>query len=471
MDRDLAEIAVSKARELGAEYAEARMEFVSGQDSLLKNGNPEVSGFERDAGIGIRVKVNGALAFASTNRLDRDSVLAACERSVRTARASSRIMKNPLEFAEGKANIKDYSVFQKKNISNIGPEDVLRALSEIEKALPSENLVGSYFSLGIEHREKYFCNSEGSKIASSIPRLHLFMLGTILEDGRTAQAMLQLGAASGWEFMDIDKLSHFLGNEIKMTHKNMKEGIKAPKELVDMVLGPEVTGIAAHESCGHPYEGDRILGREAAQAGESFVSEDMMGQQIGSEVATVIDDPTLENSYGFYLYDDEGIEARPRELIKDGKINDFLHNRESAARMGVESNGSSRSKNYDREAIVRMANTYVKPGEYSLEELVEDVKLGVLMNSFMEWNIDDKRYNQRYIGREAYLIENGRIGAPVKAPILEMTTPAFWSAIDAVGKEVGFTAATCGKGEPGQGIAVFTGGPHIRLRNIKLGGE
>ncbi len=470
MDRDLAELAVSRAQELGAEYAEARMEFISGMDSLLKNGNPEVSGFDKDAGIGIRVLVNGALGFSSTNRLDRDSVLKATERGVNMAKASARLLKNKIQYADEDPNIKDYSVIQKKSLGDIGSEDVLAALYEINKGIAIDELVGSYFSLGVEQREKYFCNSEGSKIASNIPRIHLFMLATILEGGKTSQAMLQLGAAMGWEFMDIDHLIQHLGNEIQMSLKNMKEGIKAPKEALDMILGPEVTGIAAHESCGHPYEGDRILGREAAQAGESFVSQDMMGQRIGSEVATVIDDPTIENSYGYYLFDDEGVKARPRELIKNGVINDFFHNRETGSRMDVLSNGSARANNYSREAIVRMANTFVKPGEYSVDELVEDVKLGVLMKSFMEWNIDDKRYNQRYVGREAYLIENGRIGVPVKAPILEMTTPAFWTAIDAVGKDVEFTAATCGKGEPSQGIPVLVGGPHIRLRNIKLGG-
>ncbi len=470
MDRDLAELAVSRAQELGAEYAEARMEFVSGMDSLLKNGNPEVSGFDRDAGIGIRVLVKGALAFASTNRLDRDSVIKATEKGVDMARASARVLKHPIQYADEEPNIKDYSVVQKKNISDIGTEDVLAALYEINKGIETEALVGSYFSLGVEQREKYFCNSEGSKIASNIPRIHLFMLATIMEEGKTSQAMLQLGAAMGWEFVDIDHLIQHLGNEIQISLKNMREGVKAPREALDMICGPEVTGIAAHESCGHPYEGDRILGREAAQAGESFISRDMLGQRIGSEVATVIDDPTIENSYGFYLFDDEGVKARPRELIKDGVINDFFHNRETGSRMGVLSNGSARSNNYSREAIVRMANTFVKPGEYSVDELVEDVKLGVLMKSFTEWNIDDKRYNQRYVGREAYLIKNGRIGAPVKSPILEMTTPAFWSSIDAVGKELEWAAATCGKGEPGQGIPVFTGGPHIRLRNIKLGG-
>ncbi len=116
-----------------------------------------------------------------------------------------------------------------------------------------------------------------------------------------------------------------------------------------------------------------------------------------------------------------------------------------------------------------MSNTFVQPGDFKKEELFEDIKLGVYMNSFMEWNIDDKRYNQRYIGREAYLIENGEVKGPVKAPILELTTPAFWSAIDAVADDLDWAAAQCGKGEPGQAIPVYTGGPHLRLRNIALG--
>lgn len=274
----------------------------------------------------------------------------------------------------------------------------------------------------------------------------------------------------GWEYMDPVNRSEEICHEIAMTHKNMKEGVKAPTGKIDMVLGPEVVGIAAHESCGHPYEADRISGREAAQAGESFVNAKMMGSRIGSSVASVVDDPTLENSYGFYLYDDEGVKARPKILIKDGMINEFLHNRETSAVMDMgQSNAGARANNYDREAIVRMSNTFVSPGDHNDEELFEGIKLGVYMKNFMEWNIDDKRYNQRYIGREAYLIENGQVKGPVKAPILELTTPAFWNAIDAVGKKLEFSAATCGKGEPGQGIPVYTGGPHIRLKDITLG--
>jgi TldD protein len=218
-------------------------------------------------------------------------------------------------------------------------------------------------------------------------------------------------------------------------------------------------------------EADRILGREMSQAGRSFIYKGgpyWIGTRIGSDVVTVVDDPTVDHSYGYYEFDDEGVKARRRFLYKNGLINEFLHNRESAAKLDTRSNGSSRSVNYDREAIVRMANTFVLPGDMTEEELLEDVKHGIYMKSFTEWNIDDKRFNQRYVGREAYLVENGELKEPVARPVIETTTVKFWSAVDAVSKKVEFEAATCGKGDPAQGVPVYTGGPCIRLREVYM---
>jgi len=213
------------------------------------------------------------------------------------------------------------------------------------------------------------------------------------------------------------------------------------------------------------------MGREAAQAGESFIEVGMLGAHIGSEEATVMDDPTIPNSYGHYLFDDEGVKAGPRALYLGGRVNTFLHNRQTAAALDLDrSNGSSRAESYADEPIVRMGNTFVAPGDHSVEELIEDVKLGVYVKDFMEWNIDDKRYNQKYVGTEAYLIKNGRVGGPLRNPVIEMTTPAFWSAIDARAKDVDYFAATCGKGDPMQGAPVHMGGPSMRLRKVRLGG-
>jgi TldD protein len=115
-----------------------------------------------------------------------------------------------------------------------------------------------------------------------------------------------------------------------------------------------------------------------------------------------------------------------------------------------------------------MANTYLAPGDYTDDELLEGVKKGVWMESFNEWNIDDTRFNQKYVGREAYFIEDGERKYPVKGCVIETTTRKFWSAVDAVSKRLEFSSATCGKGDPEQGIPVFTGGASARLREVYL---
>jgi TldD protein len=257
--------------------------------------------------------------------------------------------------------------------------------------------------------------------------------------------------------------------EARTIGKVLKEAGKAPVDTLDVVLSPELSGIAAHESVGHPQEADRVLGREGAQAGESYLKADSLGRKIGSDEANVSDDPTLLHSNGYTPVDDEGVEVKNRLLIKDGVINEFLQNRTTAREFGLKSNGASRSVSFDREPIIRMSNTFVEPGDYGTDELIKEVKHGVFFKTFTEWNIDDKRLNQRYVALEAYLIERGEVRGLVKAPVLEITTPKLWGSVKARSKHMEYEAATCGKGDPQQGAPVWTGGPETLLGGIKLG--
>ena len=327
---------------------------------------------------------------------------------------------------------------------------------------------GRYYEFKDYEISSYFANSEGSRIRSVLPRLILEGYNLVTSKGETVQSIREWAASGGWEKVADWDLENVLPAEVRMLKKQIDQGRRVKPGTYDLVCGPEVAGIAAHESCGHPMEADRILGREMSQAGRSFVSQDMVGKKIGSRYATVIDDPTVPGSYGYYAYDQEGVKARPRYLYKDGLINEFLQNRETASQMGIKSNGSSRSEFYLREPIVRMANTFVAPGDFEEDEMIGAVRNGVLMHSFTEWNIDDKRFNQKYVSREAYFIKDGELAGPAKNCTIEITTPGFWGALDAVSKKVGFTAAECGKGDPMQAIAVYTGGPMLRLRSVTL---
>ena len=469
MDEEIVDFALEYARSKKVEYAEVRAHSQVQDGLMLRNGVVEAVVSAVDSGFCVRLIADGGIGFASTNKWTKEEARAIVNLASKHARAANR--KEKLVFAEEKGVKTKWAVAQKKKVENISLEERTSTLAEVSKALSSSKvkIAATTSSCSTNLITKYFVNSEGSRISSYVPRLGAYVFITVAEQGKTEQAYEQFGYSGGWEAFSKWKIPE------KMVHDAMvlRDVITKAKAMkpgnMDLVCGSEVTGIAAHESCGHPMEADRILGREMSQAGRSFIykgGQYWIGTRIGSKAVTVVDDPTIENSYGFYEYDDEGVKARSRFMYKEGVINEFLHNRESAAKLGVKSNGSSRSINYDREAIVRMANTFVPPGEFTEEELIEGVKNGVYMKSFTEWNIDDKRFNQRYVGREAYLIENGELKYPVARPVIETTTLKFWTAVDAVSRKVEFDAATCGKGDPEQGVPVYTGGPCLRLRKV-----
>jgi TldD protein len=471
---DLVKFAVKTASDMGATYSEARFQKNEGLRLVFKNGAPDPAGFVKKSGIGVRVIVNGALGFGCTNTLTRESLRNIVESAYRTAKESSRIVKTPIRMAGKTSPEAKWAAEEKIHLDDVSVEERLTLLREIEKLLTTTplkmKLVSRVLDLASETEEKVFANSEGALVHGRVPRTSFFVLLTGVSEKGSIQRWYTKGESGGWEVVKQWNIPQVTLDEAKTMAEILEKGQKPPGGKVDVVLGSEIVGIVCHESCGHPQEADRILGREAAQAGESYLKPDMIGFQVGSEHVTVVDDPTLPHSYGYYEYDDEGVHPGERVLIDHGKIAGFLHNRETAAEFKTQSNGASRSVGFDREPIVRMANTYMKPGQYSLDELVEDVSSGVYLKTFMEWNIDDKRYNERYVGHEAYLIEKGELKGYVRNPVLEVTTPKLYGSVDAVGRKMEFDAGTCGKGDPMQGAPVYEGGPCIRLRGIQLGG-
>ena len=467
-ERDLVDYAVDYARQRGATYAEARFERQEPEQLILKNGTLDALYVGADRGIGVRVLAHGSLGFAATNSLTRADVKAVVDDAVKIAKASRR--KTPITFAQEETITTNWSVPEQTKLAEVSVEEKIQEIQAVDKAVTELGfkVPVRFFQLADNRITKYFANSEGSKIGSYSPRLRVTYFLTVVNGADSEQTHRDYGWSGGWEGIREWGLTNRVVEEARSMQRSLLEGKKSPEGKMDLVVSPMVSGIAAHESCGHPTEADRVLGREASQAGKSFIGPDGLGMKVGSEVVTVCDDPTVEHAIAFYVTDDEGVRARRRYLYKEGRVNEFLQNRETASAFSTRSNGASRAVNYNVEAIVRMANTFVEPKDHSLEELLEGVHFGVYMKSFMEWNIDDKRYNAKYAGREAYLVENGELKHPVRRTIIELTTPTFWSAVDAVGKDLDFEGGFCGKSDPGQALDASLGGPSMRLRNVYL---
>ena len=484
--KDLAEFALDYAQSHGryCDYAEIRLEsnnsdIVSFFNGKMHLGNLPIAlttdAFSRKIGINIRLLVNGGMSMATTNNLTKAAIRNAVDHAYKTAKRSSKQRKIPIKMSEEKSYEAKWQSKYDVNPLDVSLEEKIEFIENFIKIFTEKKHPVDFihiFVLITEQRDTYFINSESTIISGHVPRVAFIpVIIGIQPGGKNEQSMSTFATTAGWNELISWNLIEKVRKKIEVLGNIITKAIKPPEGEIDIILGAEVAGIISHENCGHPHESDRILGREGAQAGESYLREHEIGYKVGNECVNIYEDPTVPGSFGFYLYDDEGVKARRRELIKNGLFNEMLLNRETASVFNTQSNAAARAVAYDREPIIRMANTYFAPGDYSFEEMVEDIKLGIYMKSFTEWNIDDKRLQSKYVGQEAYLIENGEItDILVLKPGLEISSPGLFGSIDAQGKKesMKWQGAFCGKSEPGQGCPVWIGGPNVRLRNVRL---
>jgi len=465
---DLAEFGIDYAQQNGATYAEARV--INGfKTSFFMRNDTLLSGSKTPwEGIGFRILVDGGLSFCSVDKLSKKNVSSVLDLGLKMARVSNP--KEKIDFGEPVTTEAKWKIDYKEDLADVSNETIIDLLKELDRKSEEHSINNRTYIFESNRYKKYLVTSEGTKIHADLSMLRYFAIYACKGTLDTEQKMVDLTRTTGWEGTKtwIDSLDH----ECKTLAKVALSPAKKLTNKVDFVISPEVAGIIAHENCGHPSEGDRIMGREGAQAGESFWRDlKLKESRVGSDHVTLCDDPVIPGTGGYYLYDDEGVKARKRVLIKEGIINEPLLNREFGAKFGLGSNGSSRAENYNREPIIRMANTYFEPGDFTFEELVEDIKHGILMNGFTEWNIDDRRYQSKYVGQECYLIEKGEVtDTLVRRPALEITSVGLFSSIDGSTKELSLDfPGICGKSDPGQGVPVHAGGGFIRMRDITLG--
>ncbi len=465
---DLAEYGMEYARDQGASYSEARL--IDGERLVftLRNGNL-VSGSELPwKGIGFRVLKNGGLSFVSVDELSKEAIRNVLDVGIKMATNSNP--KDKIDFGEPIANVVTWEVPVKEKLQDITHETMLTQLKGMDEVAEEVGVNTRVNILESQTYDKFIVTSEGTKIHADISMLKFNGIITAKGTLDSEQRWINLTRSTGWEGTNtlLEEYKDACSRLVKVA--NQTDNRLTGK--MDFVVSPEVTGIICHENAGHPSEGDRIYGREGAQAGESFWRDlKLKESRIGSDHVTIVEDPTIPRTGGFYLYDDEGVKARERILVNKGIINEPLLNREFGVKFGIGSNGSARSIDFNREPIIRMANTYMKPGDFTTEELVEDVKHGIFMNSFTEWNIDDRRYQSKYVGFECYEIKNGEVTETmVRRPTMEITSIGLFNSIDGVSNKLKLEfPAICGKSDPGQGVPVDAGGTYIRLRGIQLG--
>jgi len=304
---------------------------------------------------------------------------------------------------------------------------------------------------------------DGRMSADVRPLIRLNVTVVVEQDGRREQAHSGGGARLGLDYFLIDDLAlQFAREAVRQALVNLEAG-PAPAGTMTVVLGAGWPGVLLHEAVGHGLEGDFNRKGTSAFAGR-------IGERVAAPGVTVVDDGTLPNRRGSLNVDDEGTPTRNTTLIEDGVLVGYMQDRLNARLMGAEPTGNGRRESYAHLPMPRMTNTYMLAGDKDPEEIIASVKKGLYAANFGGGQVDITSGKFTFSASEAYLIEDGKIGRPVKGATLIGNGPDVLTRVSMVGNDLKLDTGvgTCGK--EGQSVPVGVGQPTLRVDGLTVGG-
>ncbi|MCX6347786.1 MAG: TldD/PmbA family protein [Actinobacteria bacterium] len=242
---------------------------------------------------------------------------------------------------------------------------------------------------------------------------------------------------------------------------NMLDAVNAPVGIQPVVIGPGFGGVIFHEACGHGLEADAIIKNAS-------VFKDKIGCRIASETVTAIDDSTLKYHWGSYKFDDEGHPSQRNVLIEKGILKSYLLDVKSSKKLSLPQTGNGRRQSYRDIPFPRMSNTFIDNGTEKPDTLLGSVKKGIYAKEFSGGQVDPATGDFVFGISEGYMIENGKLGYPIKGATLIGNGPEILGKIEAVGNDIDYAPGFCGKN--GQSITNEVGQPTIKVSSITVGG-
>lgn len=452
---------VNLAKEkFGVEYIEVRAQKLFKTMLTVKEERVEAAKEGLENGVAVRVLVNGAWGFASIGTLKAEPIIEALSDACKMARAASSSIKNPVKIVKNKAFEDKVVAKTRKNPAQIPIEEKISTTTTIARTIMmfDRRIKGCTIDYLDIVGTSHFMNSEGSYIEQDKLYVWARITATAKEGDILTFSREEVGSTSGYEIFDSETPERIGDRTAKRAIEQLRA--KPPKGgRFKAILGPNVLGVFVHEAFGHLAEADLTL--------SGSVIMNKIGKKIASEYVTIYDDGTVEGAFGSFKYDDEGVPAQKTLLVKNGVIVGLMHNRETASKFKVKPTGNARAEDYRFEPIIRMRNTYMAPRDYTLEEMLEDVQFGYYFKSFRggEANLD----GTFQVGvQEAYEIVNGEVGEPVRNASISGNTLETLHKVDAVGKDFELWPGRCGKG---QTAFVCDGGPHVRVKEVIVGGS
>lgn len=283
---------------------------------------------------------------------------------------------------------------------------------------------------------------------------------TARDDNEVVSYRTRYGGEGGLELIEACDLGQ-LGNDAMVAALRLLKAKRAPSGKMPLIADRDLTGVYIHEALGHPCEADLVAAGDSCLDGK-------LGQKIGSDIVTVVDDPTIRGGYGAYPIDDEGVNTRAKRLITNGVLTEYLNHRETAAHFGIEPNGGARAQDGLHHPLVRMSNTMIMGGNHdTIDDLMEDIDYGIYACGSRGGQVDTGKGSFQFAAQEAWLIENGELTTPLKDVSVSGLTLEILQNVNGLTRDAKLAApGFCGKG---QTVPVGDGGPIMRISEALVG--
>ena len=458
---DLAQTAIDAAINSGASFADIRIEDSTTTVLDINNGVTKRSLASRLKGAGIRAFVDGAWAFAQTTDLTPKGLRETGESVAQLALATREKVAEKFEL-EGPTYKDKFKISVKTPFEDVSLEEKLEFVKRIEKQVSEydKRIVDSRAVYGDLWTQLYIANSFGTSIWTENSLPVTYCIATAKEGVSRQRMYKSYGVRGGYEQMEGDVPQQIGESTAKMVI-DLLSSEAAKGGVYDVIMDPILNGTMVHEAFGHATEADNW-------PAHTTVLEDKVGERVGPDHLNISDDPRMQGMRGSFEYDWEGTKTRKRFLVKNGILTELLHSLETASRLDMEVNGAARAQSFMYPPIPRMSNTFMEPGDWSVEELIEDTKEGLLLCNFNYGYTEPSKGQFMFQASHGYIIENGEVGQMVRDVSLAGQILEILPKIDAIAKDFELDAGTCGKDL--QYIPDMSGGPHARIRATPVGG-
>ena len=409
--------------------------------------------------------VDGAWGFATTNRVEEGELLQCARDGVEMARLASASVSDPGMVATVDPVVDTVVTPRQIDPREVPLEERVARIFEFEKSLrgaDAKRITNSIANYRDGGGSLVIANTFGTYLEQDSVRCSISVFATA-QDGDIRQWSSKSRAnLAGYEMIQDLEPDQFAGETARKAIA-LLSAERAPAGKFDVIVDPLICGLLVHEAFGHNCEADAVW------AGDSIL-EGKMGQKVASELVTIVDDPTLPGLNGSFRYDHEGVPAERHVLVENGKLTGYLHSLETAARLGCRPNGAARAQGHSFPPIVRMSNTMIVPGTSTFDEMMADMKHGLYLAGGHWGYVMTARGQFTCNVEHAYAIENGKLGQHYRNVCISGLTLETLQNVTAVGDDLSFElGGMCGK--DGQGMPVDSGGPHLRIRDVVVGGQ